>query len=310
MTDRSFLLAKVESVYGTDSVPTAANAMWAENIAYKIEGARERGAPAKPGVGPVPGTVYGQHAMVSFEIPLAASGVAGTAPKWAPLPKACGWGETLVAVTSATYALLPDPQTSDSLTLVWNDGRRLHKVTGWRGRMGLRMAAGKRPMLTFVGRGLYTQVTTRALPAHADTTWTGWLDAKPIANGRTTFSLATVALPLRELTLEQSDNVIFNDLPHQENVTLRGSRAYTGSVKASTPLPSALNVETPWEAGTSSVGALVHESAAGNIVTVNFKAQLGQPDYSDDRGEDVMTIPLDLTPTALNLDDEFSIVLT
>lgn len=310
MSDRSFILAKTEVTYGTDVVPAAVNVLWAENVQYKIEGQRERGAPAKPGVGPVPGQIYGQHAMVSFEIPLAASGTAGTAPKWASVPKACGWAETISAATSVSYALAADPQTADSLTLIWNDGRRLHKVTGWRGRLGLRIAAGKRPVLTFTGRGLYTQVTTRALPAHADTTWTGWLDAKPTAQGRTTFSLGGTALPLRELSLDQSDNVLFNDLPHQENVTLRGPRIYTGSCKVTTPLPSTLNLETAFEAGTSTVGALVHESTAGAIVTVNFKAQLLAPDYADDRGEDVTTIGLDLTPTALNLDDEFSIVLT
>lgn len=310
MSDRTFLLAKVESAYGTDSTPAAVNVVWAENVRYEIMGQRERGAPAKPGVGQVAGQIYGQHAKLSFEIPLAASGVAGTAPKWGPIPKACGWAETIVAVTSVTYGLAADPQTADSMTFTWNDGRRLHKVTGWRGRMGVRLDAGKRPILTFTGLGLYTVVATRALPVHADVTWTGWLDAKPIAQGRTTFSLGGVALSLRALSLDPSDNVLFNDLPHQENVTLRGARTFAGSVRATTPLPSSLNLETPFESGANTVGAFIHESAAGSIVTLNFKTQLDQPGYSDDRGEDVFSSGLQLTPTALNLDDEISLVLT
>lgn len=310
MSDRSFLLAKVETTYGTDSVPTATNVLFAENVRHRLMGTRERGAPAKPGVGQVVGQIYGEHAEVSFEIPLAASGVAGTAPKWGLLPKACGWGETIVASTSVTYALAADPQAADSLTLVWNDGRRLHKVTGWRGRMGLKLSSGKRPMLTFTGKGLYVAVTTRALPAHADATWTGWVDARPIAQGRTTFALNSVNLPVRDLSIDASDNVLFNDLPHQENVTLRGARTFSGSVKATTPLPSALDLEGLWTGGSVITAALVHGTTAGQIVTVNTKAQYGQPEYGDENGEDVFTQPFDLQPSALNVDDEIAIVLT
>ncbi|MFN3858424.1 MAG: phage tail tube protein [Caulobacter sp.] len=310
MSDRSFLLAKAEVTYGTDPVPAAVDFVLAENVQYRLMGARERGAPAKPGVGQVPGQVYGEHAQLTFEVPLAASGTAGTAPKWGVLPKACGWGEVVSAGVSVTYSLAADPQAAGSLTLIWNDGRRLHKMTGCRGRMGLRLAAGKRPMLTFTFLGLYVPVTTRALPVHADATFTGWNDANPIAQGRTTFTLGGVNVPLRELSIEASDNVLFNDLPHQENVTLRGARTFSGQVRGTTPLPSALSLETPWTAGTITTAVVVHETAAGRICTVNLKAQLGQPDYGDDRGEDVFTSALDLTPSALNLDDEFTLVLT
>ena len=310
MSDRSFILAKAETTYGTDSVPAAVNVLFAENVRHKLLGTRERGAPAKPGVGQVQGQIVGEHVEVSFEIPLAASGVAGTAPKWGPLPKSCGWGETIVASTSVTYALLADPQTADSQTIIWNDGRRLHKVTGWRGRMGLKLSAQKRPMLTFTGKGLYVEVVTRALPAHADATWTGWVDARPVAQGRTTFALNSVNIALRELSLDPSDNVLFNDLPHQENVTLRGARTFSGSVKGTTPLASALNLETLWTGGAIIPAAVVHGTTAGQIVTLNLKAQLGQPEYGDENGEDVFTQPVDLQPSVLNLDDEIALVLT
>lgn len=311
MSDKSFMLLKKETTYGTDAVPTATEVIWAENVQYKIvSSGRVRGAPAKPGVGQVAGTVYGEHAELSFEIPLQGSGAAGTAPKWGPAPKACGWSETVVASTSVTYALAADPRAADSLTIVWNDGRRLHKILGWRGRMGLKAVSGQRPVLTFAGRGLYVPVTTRALPAHADATWTGWLDALPIAQGTTTFSFGGTATPLRELSLDPSDNVLFNDLPHQENVQLIGPRTFSGKMKATTPLPSTLNLETSWQAGTLSTLALVHGTVAGKIVTVNIKAQNGEPDYGDDKGEDVVTTDIDATPSALNLDDEFTIILT
>jgi hypothetical protein len=310
LSDRSLLLAKAETVYGTDSVPTAANYILAENVRPRLMGQRERGKVAKPGVGQTSGFVVGEHIELSFEVPLAASGTAGTAPKWGPLMKSCGWAETIVAVTSVTYALHADPQTADSQTIVWRDGRRLHKVVGWRGRVGLRLAALKRPMLIFTGKGLYAEVTTAALPVHADATFTGWFDARPIAQGRTTFSLNAVATTLRELSIEASDNVLFNDLPHQENVTLRGERTFSGSVKASTPLPSALNLEAMWTGGAVVTAALVHGTTAGQIVTLNTKAQYDQPEYGEENGEDIFTQPFSLQPSTLALDDEIALVLT
>lgn len=309
MSDRKFLLAKAETTYGTDATPNAANVMWAENVQYRLTGQIVRGDPAKPGVGGVAGVLYGEHVEMSFDIPLAGSGAAGTAPKWGAIPKACGWSETISAGVSVTYALAADPQTADSLTLVWNDGRRLHKVLGFRGRC-TPMMRGKRLVWAVSGRGLYVPVTTRALPAHADATWTGWYDVNPVAQGRTTVTFDSVNMALREFSVDQSDNVLFRDLPHQENVTLRGARTFTGSMKVTTPLPSAYNFETAWQAQSIKTGSIVHESTAGRIVTINFKVQLGEPSYSEEDGEDVTTVPIRPTPSALNVDDEISVVLT
>jgi hypothetical protein len=49
--------------------------------------------------------VVGQRLVsVSFDVEIAGSGTAGTAPKWSALMQACGFSETIVSVTSVTYA--------------------------------------------------------------------------------------------------------------------------------------------------------------------------------------------------------------
>lgn len=311
--DRQLLLAKKEVTYGTDPVPVAAQTLWAEDVTHKLTGSRVTPNPAKPGVGPVADHTYGEHAEVSFKIPLNGSGTAGTAPKWGPIMKACGWAETLVAVTSVTYALMANPRLADSMTLVWRDGnRRLHKVLGWRGRVGFELTAGQRPMLTFTGKGLYVPVDTAGAElAHADADFTGWNDVKPVAQGTTTFSFAGITgLGIRELGFDQSDNVRFIDVPEQENVELVGDRTFTGKLKTTTPLPSALNYETKWTAGTVDVFALVHGATAGKIVTINGRTQILDPAYSRDNGDDVISCGLKLVPSALTTDDDIAIVLT
>lgn len=312
MANRQLLWAKKEVTYGTDPTAAATNTILAENINHKLMGKRVTPDPAKPGVGPVADFVYGEHVEVSFEIPLAGSGVAGTAPKWGPIAKACGWSETVVASTSVTYALMADTLAADSLTLVWRDGnRRTHLVKGFRGRLGFKLSAGGRPMLVVNGRGLHTDVTTAgAVLAHADANFTGWLDNKPIANATTTFTFNSVSgLGLREYTIDQSDNVKFTDVPEQENVELRGPRIFTGNAKITAPLPSALNLETLWRTAPLVTSTMVHGSTAGNIVTLNARQQVGEPSYSRDDEIDVAAYQLHLRPSSLVTDDEISLVL-
>lgn len=312
--DRQLLLAKQEVTYGVDSTTAATNAIYAEDIQYRLAGQRVTPNPAKPGVGPVADHTYGEHAEVTFKVPLAGSGVAGTAPKWGPLMKASGWGETLVADTSVTYALLADPLTaSTSMTLKWRDGnRRVHLVTGFRASVSFELSAGQRPMLVFSGKGLHTVVSTAgAVLAHADADFTGWLDAKPVASGTTTFAYGGVSgLGLRELSFQQSDNVKFVDLPEQENVRHLGERVFTGSLKITCPLPSTLNLETKWVAGTVDTWSMVHGGTAGNICTVNGRSQLIDPMYERQDGDDVAGANLKLVPSSLTTDNDLALVLT
>ncbi len=308
--DRQLLLFKKETVYGTDSTPIAANTLWAENVKLTLKGEDVSSDPAKPGVGATPSQTYGEHAELSFEIPLAGSGVAGTAPKWGPLMLAVGYAETVVAVTSVSYALVADPSGADSGTFIWRDAKRTHKLLGARGRVGLKCVAGQRPMLVFTFKGLYVPVTAGASLVAADATFTGWADAKPIAQGRTTFSFGGVAMPLRDLTLDAGDNITFVDLPHQENVQLLGERAYTGKLKATTPAIGTFNPETAWISRARLALSLVHDVTAGSIITITGGAQVGEPSYSRDKGEDVFEQSLKLLGSTLALSDDLSIVLT
>jgi len=310
VADRQLALIKTEVTPGTDPTPAASEAIWIESPSFKLAGEKETGDPARPGLSPVVGTVYGQYGTLEFDVPLAASGAAGTAPKWGPLAKACGWSESVVAVTSVTYGLLSDTSAATSVTIYWNEGRRKHVLTYARGNMSLKCEKGKRPMLHFKFKGLVAAVTTRAALAQVDATWTGWNDANPIANGRTTWTYAGHHRPFWELSFDQNDTVVFRDLPNQKTVQILGKRTFTGKTKGGVLLPSTLNLDNLWLNGTLSTFALVHESAAGKIVTVNGRFQQLMPDYVDESGEDCFTADLEFKPSAVGAEDDISIVLT
>lgn len=310
MADRQLLLIKKEATYGTAVALAAADTIWAEGVRYTPKGTKVASDPAKPGVGGSPSQIYGEHAEIVFEVPLAASGAAGTAPKWGPLALACGLGETIVEDTSVTYRLLDDPSTSDSLTIGWRDALRSHQLVGARGKIGLKAVKGQRPMLTFTFRGLHQAVTAGAGLVAADADFTGWNDARPVAQGRTTFSLGGAALPLRDLTLDSSDNIKFVDLPHQENVRLLGERTISGKVKCTMPPVATYNPETPWLSRAQVPFSLVHNTTASQIITVTGQGQMGEPSYARDDGDDTFEQGYDLIGTTLAASDDLIIALT
>lgn len=310
MEDKQLLLVKTEATPGTDPVAAAADVVWAENPTFTPKGERVGGDPAMAGLGGVKDYMYGQHGELAFEVPLGGSGTAGTAPKWAKLLIAAGWAETIVAVTSATYALAANPAAGPTVAITWRDGRRLHKLSWARGFTTFSFEEGKRPTAKFVFRGILTPVADGAVIVHADATWTGWNDVDPISQAKTTFSYNSAAMPLRSLSIDQSDNVVFSDRPNQKQVDLAGARTFTGKLKGSSLLPSVLSFEALANANTLATASLVHGTVAGSILTLTAKCQNEMPSYSKEKGLDVTDVSIFPTPSALGVDDQIAIVCT
>lgn len=310
MEDKKLLWIKQEVTYGLDPVGAAVDVVWGENVTFTPKGTRVGGDPAMAGLGGVKDYMYGQYGEISFEVPLGGSGVAGTAPKWGRLLTAAGYSETIVATTSVTYALAANPAASNSVAITWRDGRRSHKLLGARGFITFDFTEGKRPFMKCVFRGLLTAVADGAVIAQADATWTGWNDVDPISQAKTTFSYNAAAMPLRAISFDQSDNVVFSDRPNQRQVDLAGKREFTGKLKGSSLLPSVLNFEALANANTLASAILTHGNVAGSILTVTAKCQNGMPTYSKDSGLDVTDVDIFPVPSALNLDDQLVLVCT
>lgn len=96
---KTVLLAKIESVYGTDAAPVqATNAILARNL--KVTPLRvetEKTDWFQGYLGNTPDIPVLEECMTEFEVLLSGSGAAGTAPKWGPLMRACQQSETLLA---------------------------------------------------------------------------------------------------------------------------------------------------------------------------------------------------------------------
>lgn len=304
------LTAKTETVLNTEILNAAADTCFVENVQFKTLGERVVLNPAKPSLAANPGKVTGQHSEITFDFLLSGSGAAGTAPKHGKFLTAAGFAEAVTAGTTVTYSRLADPDASKSLTMVWRDQNRLHKLLGARGRIGFKAVAGQPLRASAVFRGLLVPVAASAPLVPADANFGGWEENDAIAQGRTTFTLGGTTLTLRELSGDAADNVKFIDLPNQKGVFLRGDASMSGKLQANVPAVGTFSPEAKWLSQEKLAWSLVHGTTAGNIVTLNGLIQVGEPSYSRVDEFDVFDQSAFFVGSGLQTNDDFSIVLT
>lgn len=162
---KTAILAKVETTYGVDSVPTgAANAILVSNASFSLAYSNvERNflRPYMGGSGQLAGTRFVECA---FEVELANSGTAGTAPAWAPLLRACGMAESVLA-TPARVEYTPVSASFTSVTIYYHlDGVR-RVALGCMGNVEIMLNEGAAPMLRFTFSGLDGGRTATADPS-------------------------------------------------------------------------------------------------------------------------------------------------
>ena len=178
---KTVILAKLEATYGTDSVPTgAADALLISNQSINplVASNVDRGT-ITGNLGSFEQLVGTNYVECSFDIDLAGSGTATTAPAWGKLLKACGFAET-TQTASVDYTPISDISgvASTSLTIYYYLDGQLHKLLGARGTFSIEAGVGERPVLRFrfLGRNGGLTAATNATP-----TLTAWRTPTPTA---------------------------------------------------------------------------------------------------------------------------------
>lgn len=162
---KTAILAKVEATYGVDSAPTgAANAMLVSNASFNLaynNVERNFIRPYFGGSGQLAGTRFVE---INFEIELANSGTAGTAPAWSPVLRACGMAESILS-TPSRVEYTPVSASFSSVTIYYHvDGVR-RVATGCMGNVEIMLNEGAAPMLRFSMVGLDGGRTATADPS-------------------------------------------------------------------------------------------------------------------------------------------------
>lgn len=302
---RSALLAKIESVYGTDPVPAGAtDAMYVYNLKITpMTLARSERMPVRPFFGADVPAIGGTPVKVDFEIPIAGSGTAGTAPGYDCLLRACGRSATTVALTSVTYA--PVSSGFESATLYVNRDGVQHKVTGFRGNASVEFAHNAIPMYKITGQGIYNAPTDVAVPALTfGATW-----PKPLMQNKvnTTFTIHGVTAILSKLSYDPGFAVDWKDwVNNTEEVRITDRPKVVGKCTIQAGTIAAKDWFSIAKAGTTGAIQVVHGTAAGNKWQLDAATVMPtDPVEADDGGILMYELTLDFFPTSAG-NDEFT----
>ena len=308
LSRKKIVLAKIETTYGTDPVPTgAANAILVRNLNLTPQDSDfvDRNL-IRPYLGRSPQIPAGIRAMLEFEVELAGSGTAGTAPGWGVLLRACGCSETVVASTSVTYA--PISSSFESATIYFNVDGVFHKITGARGTFSLQMSVKQIPVMKFTLTGIYNAVTDSAAPSP---TYTIFQTPLPVTNINTTpFTLHGYSAVMSELTMDLSANIVHRTLVGGSEQVLFTDRQPQGSITVEATTVAAMDWWTRAKNSTTGALSVTHGTVAGNKVTLAApNLQLTKPTYSDMDGVQMLQMGLNYIPGSSG-NDEFSIACT
>lgn len=301
----SAIAGKIETTSGTDIVPTpAADALLVRNFTWNpIEMTVEERDLVRAYLGNSEDIVVAQWITAEFEVEMAGSGAAGTAPKYDWLLRMCGHAKTVAAGVSVTYT--PISTGFESASVYCNFDQVLHKSTFCMGKVGLGLDARKIPVFKVSIKGLFKPLsdTTAWSPVY-----TGFVKPLAVNKANSTLSLQGVNAAVETLQFDSNAAIEYRNLYNFEGVQ------YTDRKPAGTISLEMTSVATKdWMASilAATTGALnvVHGLTAGNIVELQCpNAQITQPKYANSQGIQMLSGGLKLLPGSAG-NDEYSIIV-
>jgi len=299
------ILAKTEVTYGVDPTPTgSSNAILVRNLSITpLQAEMVSRDLVRPYLGASEQLIASKYVGCEFEVEMAGSGTAGTAPGYGPLLMACGF-EEIENVSDVTY----NPVSADfgSATIYYNVDGVLHKITGARGNVEMMINTSQIPVFKFTFTGLYNAPSDAAAPSVTYTPFQTPLAAN--SSNTTGFSLFSYSAAMESLSLNMGNAVTYRTLIGAEDV-LMTDRGVTGSVVFEAPTIATKDFFTLALGNTLGALDITHGITTGNKVQItSSRVDISNPTYSDSNGIQMLNLPLTLVPSTLG-NDEISIVV-
>lgn len=314
LSRKTAILAKIETTYGNDAVPTGlANAILISNQSINpLTANNVNRALVREYLGGAEQLVGTAFVDVTFDIELQSSGAAGTAPAWGPLLRACGFAEVVTAASRVEYN--PVSASFESATLYYFDDGALHSLLGARGSFKLGMGVGNRPTITFHFVGLDGGITSVANPAQ---TLTAWKTPTVITDQNTgdlllgcSYAAAALtggtAYPSKGIDIDSGNAVTHMPLLGGQSIELT-DRNITGKISLDLTVAQEITLMSGLKANTLQSVGLTHGTVAGSKIIVYSPAvQLINPRKEDQNGRRLIGFDTRHVPSAGN--DELRIV--
>ncbi|HSV78906.1 MAG TPA: phage tail tube protein [Ramlibacter sp.] len=300
------ILAKLEVTYALDPVPTgAANALVVSDVEITpLDGEAVERNNIQPHFGNNGSIQATSFARIKFNIELAGSGAAGTAPGWSPVLRACAVSATVAAGVSVTYA--PISEALESVTIYGNVDGVNHVMPGVRGEAKLALDAKGKPVIQCEFMGLWAPLTDTALPVPV---YTGWTKPVAVNKANTTASLHGEVIAMQHFDLAFANQLVKRDLTGVDTVEIT-DRKSAGSIVFENTAIATKDWVSAAKAMTLGDLEIVHGTVAGNIIEINAAAtcEISKPTYSNSDGVQMMNLQTRFIPTA-DGNDEWSIVV-
>lgn len=307
--DAQLIFAKIETTAGTDATPTTTDAMLVRNIQHgPVQGDRIARNLDRGYAGAQNGVVTALHQTLSFEIELAGSGTAGTAPAYDAILKCCGLGSaTVTASTKVDYNLVDLPATPTASIYRYikeassgGSGSTLYKLLGFRGNTEFALDPKGIPILKVSGIGSYVAASSVAMPTGIN--FSAFRD--PLATSRAntpTVSFFGAAHCVDAFSLDLGNQVVWREL-YNCNGSHITQRMAKGSFTVEARSAAVKNWAADFAAGTTGALSYVHGTTAGNIIELACpRIQISSaPTESRKDGLIMLQIPFDVIPTAAN----------
>lgn len=307
LTRKRLILVKKEATYGTDSTPAGTDALLVRNLDITpIEADVVSRDLIRPYLGNSPQLLANSRVGITFQVELAGSGTAGTAPRFGAILQACGMSETIVATTSVTYA--PVSASFSSATIYFNNDGILHKATGCRGTFTLNAAVGEIPTIDFTMTGVYNAPTDTAAPA---VTYSNQASPLVFRQGNTSsFQFFSYAGCLQSVSFDIANSTVYRELVGCTKEVIITDRKPAGTVMIEAPTLATKDYFSTAQTETTGNLTFLHGTTAGNRVTLNaLQCDIANPSYGDQDGIQMLNIPYIAVPTTSG-NDEMSLVFT
>ncbi|MEM7047077.1 MAG: phage tail tube protein [Pseudomonadota bacterium] len=302
--NKKVLLAKLESTYGSDASPQAADAILLSDVTITPMDAdiQERGL-VTAALGSQAKSVNNPRPAIEFTVELAGAGTPGTVPGYGALLRGCGFAEVIDAGKSVSYK--PVSSNFESLSLYFNMDGTAHKLLGARGNVSFSIKAGEIPTMKFAYTGMWADPSDISLP-QADT---NAFKIPTFAGNSTTeqLSIHGYTAVLASLNIDMKNNVIYRHLIGSESVEIT-DRGAEGSVSIEAPSLTSKDFFAAAKQGGLAPLTLTHGKTDGHIAQITApKVQVLAPKYSDSDGVAMLDIDIVVTPD--EGDDELTLTI-
>ncbi|MDD5249642.1 MAG: hypothetical protein PHY45_11685 [Rhodocyclaceae bacterium] len=304
----SAVLAKIETVYGTDAVPAGAtDALLISNVTINPLNAKmiERNL-TRSFLGTSDKLIGPVSVELSFDVEVAGSGTAGTAPSWGKLLRGCAMAETVTAGQRVEYN--PISSAFESLTLYYYDDGLVHKLLGARGTFAVKFPIGDRPVFNFKFTGIDGGPTAVANPS---LTLTSWKPPVAVTFGNTSSLLlgctyATgaftggISYPSQGLEFDLSGTVNYTELVGSQVVDFSDRNPNAKIVLDLTAAQEVTLLGTVKSLTQQGMGLIQGSTAGNKVLFFAPAAQLFNPSKQEINGRRLIGFDVDCAPSAGN----------